>query len=75
MVQAVFSIKLKRDGLIEKVRLISISPSTPYSEAYWSSALRALETCQPYQLPEVHYDEWRFFEPVFIERYREMSQR
>lgn len=70
-----FSIKLKRDGMIENVSVVSISPDTPYAEAYLSSGLRALKDCQPYKLPEESYDKWRSFKPVFTERYREMSQR
>jgi hypothetical protein len=68
--QAIVSIKLKRDGMIEDIRRVSISPNTPYAEAYLASCLRALRECQPYKLPQAYYDEWRFFEPVFTERYR-----
>jgi colicin import membrane protein len=69
-VQAIFSIKLKRNGMLEDVRLISISSATSYNEAYQASCLRALIDCQPYKLPEANYDEWRFFESVFTERLR-----
>lgn len=69
-IQAVFSIKLKRNGMLDAARLVSISSATPYSEAYQASCFRALDNCQPYKLPDAYYDEWRFFEPVFTELIR-----
>jgi hypothetical protein len=69
-VQAVFAIKLKRDGMVEEARILSINSTTPYAQAYQASSLRALNDCQPYKLPEVYYDEWRSFQPVFTEQKR-----
>jgi colicin import membrane protein len=69
-IEAIFSIKLKRNGMLDDTRLVSINSATPYSEAYRTSCFRALENCQPYKLPDAYYDEWRFFEPVFTERIR-----
>lgn len=74
-VETVFAVKLKRNGMIEDVRLVSISANTRYAQAYAESGLRALRNCQPYQLPESYYEKWRRFESVFTERYRVMSQR
>jgi colicin import membrane protein len=69
-IEAIFVIKLNRDGMIDEARPISITSTTPYSKAYQMSCMRALENCQPYRLPDAYYDEWRFFEPVFTERIR-----
>lgn len=68
MTEAVFSIKLKKDGSLEATPTPVSSPSTPYFRVYQESALRAIIECQPYQLPAAYFDEWKFFEPVFTER-------
>jgi colicin import membrane protein len=68
MTEAVFSIKLKRDGTLETTPNAISNPSTPYFRVYQESALRAIIECQPYNLPAAYFDEWKFFEPVFTER-------
>ena len=68
MTEAVFSIKLKRDGTLETTPTAISNPSTPYFRVYQESALRAIIECQPYNLPAAYFEEWKFFEPVFTER-------
>jgi colicin import membrane protein len=68
MTEAVFSIRLKRDGTLETSPMAISNPSTPYFRVYQESALRAIIECQPYNLPAQFFDEWKFFEPVFTER-------
>lgn len=68
MTEAIFSIKLKRDGSLETTPAAVSNPSTPYFRVYQESALRAIIECQPYNLPAAFFDEWKFFEPVFTER-------
>ena len=68
MTEAIFSIKLKRDGSLEATPTSVSNPSTPYFRVYQESALRAIIECQPYNLPAAFFDEWKFFEPVFTER-------
>jgi outer membrane biosynthesis protein TonB len=66
--EAVFEIKLKRDGMLESAPVPDGSPSTPYLRVYQESALRAIIECQPYNLPAAFFDEWKYFSPVFTER-------
>jgi outer membrane biosynthesis protein TonB len=66
--EAVFEIKLKRDGTLESAPIPDGSPSTPYLRVYQESALRAIIECQPYNLPAAFFDEWKYFSPVFTER-------
>jgi colicin import membrane protein len=66
--EAVFSIRLKRDGTLESAPLPEGSPATPYLRVYQESALRAIIECQPYNLPAAYFEEWKFFAPVFTER-------
>jgi colicin import membrane protein len=68
MVEAEFSIKLKRDGSLEATPAAMGTPSTPYVRVYQESALRAIIECQPYHLPAAYFDEWKYFSPVFTER-------
>jgi colicin import membrane protein len=65
--QAIFSIKLKRDGTLEATPVAISNPTTPYFRVYQESAMRAIIECQPYNLPAQFFDEWKFFEPVFTE--------
>jgi outer membrane biosynthesis protein TonB len=65
--QAVFDIKLKRDGTLEAPPVPVGTPATPYLRVYQESALRAIIECQPYNLPAAYFDEWKYFEPVFAE--------
>ena len=51
MTEAIFSIKLKRDGTLETTPTAVSNPSTPYFRVYQESALRAIIECQPYNLP------------------------
>jgi colicin import membrane protein len=66
--EAVFEIKLKRDGTLESAPIPDGSPSTPYLRVYQESALRAIIECQPYNLPAAFFDEGKYFSPVFTER-------
>ena len=66
--QAVFDIKLKRDGTLEGMPVPEGTPETPYLRVYQESALRAIIECQPYNLPAAYFEEWKYFAPVFTER-------
>jgi colicin import membrane protein len=66
--EAVFSIRLKRDGTLESSPIPEGTPATPYLRVYQESALRAIMDCQPYNLPAAYFEEWKFFAPVFTER-------
>jgi colicin import membrane protein len=68
MAEAVFSIRLKRDGTLEGMPVALGTPKTPYLRVYQESGLRAIIGCQPYKLPPAFYDEWQFFEPGFTEK-------
>jgi hypothetical protein len=66
-VEAIYKIKLTRSGRLEGAPKLLQSPRTEYEKRYHASALAALVTCQPYDLPQDAYDRWRHFEPVFRE--------
>jgi outer membrane biosynthesis protein TonB len=66
--EAVFNIRLKRDGSLEGMPVPEGSPSTPYLRVYQESALRAIIECQPYKLPAAFFEEWKYFAPVFTEQ-------
>ncbi|MBR0800186.1 protein TolA [Bradyrhizobium jicamae] len=66
--EAVFDVKLKRDGTLEGMPVPEGTPSTPYLRVYQESALRAIIECQPYKLPAAFFEEWKYFAPVFTER-------
>ncbi len=66
--EAIFAIRLKRDGSLEGTPIPIGTPATPYLRVYQESALRAIIECQPYKLPAALFDEWKNFEPVFQER-------
>ena len=66
--EAVFAIKLKRDGTLESPPVPEGTPGTPYLRVYQESALRAIIECQPYNLPAAYFEEWKYFSPVFTER-------
>jgi outer membrane biosynthesis protein TonB len=66
--EAVFSIRLKRDGTLEGMPVPEGTPATPYLRVYQESALRAIIECQPYNLPAAYFEEWKYFAPVFTER-------
>ena len=63
--RAIIDIKLKRDGTLEGSPIPEEIPATPYLRVYQESAIRAIIECQPYNLPQVYYDEWKYFAPVF----------
>ena len=63
--EAVFNIRLKRDGSLEGMPVPEGTPATPYLRVYQESALRAIIECQPYNLPAAYFDEWKYFAPVF----------
>jgi outer membrane biosynthesis protein TonB len=66
--EAVFAIRLKRDGSLEGMPVPEGTPSTPYLRVYQESALRAIIECQPYKLPAAFFEEWKYFAPVFTEQ-------
>jgi hypothetical protein len=66
--EAAFSIRLKRDGMLESTPVPEGAPATPYLRVYQESALRAIIECQPYNLPAAYFDEWKYFAPVFTDR-------
>jgi outer membrane biosynthesis protein TonB len=66
--EAVFNIRLKRDGSLEGMPVPEGTPSTPYLRVYQESALRAIIECQPYKLPAAFFEEWKYFAPVFTEQ-------
>jgi outer membrane biosynthesis protein TonB len=68
LVQAEFSIKLKKDGSLEAMPVAQASPSSAFQRVFQESGLRAIIDCAPYQLPVVFFDEWKFFYPVFDSR-------
>ena len=66
--EAVFSIRLKRDGTLEGNPVPEGVPATPFLKVYQESAYRAILECQPYNLPAAMYEEWKYFAPVFKEK-------
>ena len=66
--EAVFSIRLNPDGTLQGSPMPEKSPTTPFGRAYQDSTLRAIVGCQPYNLPAAHFDEWKYFAPVFTEQ-------
>ena len=66
--EAVFAIRLKRDGTLEGMPVPEGTPATPYLRVYQESALRAIIECQPYKLPAAFFEEWKYFAPVFTEQ-------
>ena len=66
--EAVFAIRLKRDGTLEGSPVPEGNPATPFLRVYQESALRAIIECQPYKLPAAFYEEWKYFAPVFKEK-------
>jgi len=68
-VEAVFTIRLKRDGTLESMPVPLPGGSSPYFRVYQESAQRAIIECQPYNLPAAYFDEWKFFEPAFTEKF------
>ena len=68
-IETSFTIKLKRDGSLESMPVPLPGSSSQYFRVYQESAMRAIIECQPYKLPDAFFDEWKFFEPVFTEKY------
>ncbi|MBR0755990.1 cell envelope integrity protein TolA [Bradyrhizobium jicamae] len=66
-IEAVFRIKLTQDGRLAEEPSLEKPAESGFLRAYQQSALRAINACQPYKLPIEYYDEWKLFEPVFIE--------
>ena len=67
-VEAAFKIKLTRDGLLMEQPVADTPATSEFDTAYQKSAVKALNECQPYKLPIEHYDEWKYFMPVFSEK-------
>jgi hypothetical protein len=63
--EAVFKIRLTEAGRLAEEPSLDSSAASGYARAYQQSALRAINECQPYTLPIEHYDEWKYFMPVF----------
>ena len=68
-IETSFTIKLKRDGTLESRPVPLPGSNSAYFRVYQESAMRAIIECQPYNLPAAYFDEWKFFEPVFTEKY------
>ena len=68
-IETSFTIKLKRDGSLEAMPVPLPGSSSAYFRVYQESAMRAIIECQPYNLPAAYFDEWKFFEPVFTEKF------
>ncbi len=68
-IETSFTIKLKQDGSLESMPVPLPGSNTPYARVYQESAMRAIIECQPYRLPPAYFNEWKFFEPVFTEKY------
>lgn len=68
LVQAEFSIKLRKDGSLETMPVAQSQPASSFQRVFQESGLRAIIDCAPYQLPVVFFDEWKFFYPVFDSR-------
>lgn len=66
--QAVFAMRLKRNGTLDGTPVPEEAPTTPFLQAYQDSALRAIVECQPFKLPAALFDEWKYFAPVFTDR-------
>ncbi|MCC8940933.1 hypothetical protein H8A99_31970 [Bradyrhizobium sp. Arg68] len=65
-----FMIELTREGKLngQPVVLPGSKPATSdYAQAYQNSALKAITECQPFTLPAEYYDQWKKFQPVFID--------
>lgn len=63
--ETILRIKLARSGALDGTPVVTSNARTPYTKAFEQSAVRAVIACQPYQLPDAFFDEWRHFEPVF----------
>ncbi|TWC00250.1 hypothetical protein FBZ93_10542 [Bradyrhizobium macuxiense] len=69
-VKVEITVDLTREGKLDgqPVVLPGSKPVTSdYAQAYQKSALRAIIECQPYTLPAEYYDQWKQFQPVFME--------
>ena len=67
-VEAEFSIKLKKDGMLETMPVAQTAPGSAYQRVFQESGLRAIIECAPYRLPDSFFEEWKFFNPVFDSR-------
>jgi colicin import membrane protein len=67
-VEAEFSIKLKKDGMLEAMPAAQTTPASPFQRAFQESGLRAIIACAPYRLPPAFFEEWKYFNPVFDSR-------
>ncbi|MBA2400731.1 MAG: hypothetical protein H0V72_18905, partial [Bradyrhizobium sp.] len=72
-VEAAFTIRLTRDGLLAEQPVAEKPATSDYDKAYHESAVKALNACQPYKLPIEYFDEWKFFVPLFSERNRKAA--
>jgi outer membrane biosynthesis protein TonB len=67
-VEAVFTIRLRKDGTLEAMPVAQTSPTSAYQRVFLESGLRAIIDCAPYKLPPVFFEEWKVFEPAFDSR-------
>ena len=67
-VEAEFSIKLKKDGMLEAMPAAQTAPGSPFQRVFQESGLRAIIDCAPYRLPPAFFEEWKYFNPVFDSR-------
>ena len=65
--KAIFRIKLNQDGRLAEEPSLEDPAESGYLRSYQQSALRAIHACQPYKLPIEYYEEWKHFEPAFLE--------
>jgi hypothetical protein len=59
-------IKLARNGrVMGQSQPLGLFPSTQRERQIYHFALRALQDCQPFQLPVEHYDDWKVVDVIF----------
>ncbi|MDH2383138.1 hypothetical protein [Bradyrhizobium sp. CER78] len=69
-VRVEITVDLTPEGKLDGQPLVlpgSKPATSDYAQAYQKSALRAIIECQPYTLPAEYYDQWKKFQPVFME--------
>jgi colicin import membrane protein len=53
------NVKLRMDGSLAAAPVLLERASSPYFQVFAESALRAVERCQPYNLPVAKYEVWK----------------
>jgi len=54
-----FNVKLRLDGSLAADPVLLMRGSSPYFQVFAESALRAVQRCQPYNLPAAKYEVWK----------------